>query len=862
MKKMHSWHNIVKPYPFLESLGKREDLFAADLGDVLTGVAHPIYLNPEIFVKTTHFTSGLVQFLESIQRKITTGEGNSVIRLQAQFGGGKTHCLIAAHHFLTNGKFFTEKLSVDSLMSRPKVVSIIGTHLNPLEGRQEQDSRIYTPWGELAYQLGGVVGFESLKENDQKRISPGKASLYTLLSSSDPSVILLDEITEFIAKAKGVKVNDSNLGLQTLIFLQELTDCIRSLDKSILIISLPDKEYETTNGDEPLLIEIDQILGRLASTAIPSDRADLYQIIQKKLIDEVLQSEEMIKVVDTFSQTYTNNKRDFPAATSSTKFKSLLMKSYPFHPATIDILIDKWNKLPSFQGTRTILSTLAKILEELRIDQYNALIISPSDINFTKNTQSLLFFRHLPSGHEEILIHELNIIQNLDHSKILSDNWKEISKNIISTIFLNSINIAVYHGASLQEINLAVWKPGINLALIADVLDSLTQTSEFLHKKDNRYFLSEIPNVNHRIQELKDKFENDALREIENDFISQTTDYPIKIYVWPKSSDLIPDDPGLKLVLFAPHTEESNYDSWIRFWGNKFRKYQNTILIGQINMINLDRLKNTIQEKLAVQIVLQNLKDDSLYVEEHQMLRSRLLTLNNKKEHLLNRLYLDFTDSIHRYQLTPPKKSEHTSIKWIVQELILNEVIVEELHPTYIKDSFLNKLSKIDTHSLLDQFLKDLHMPKLLNKQILQKTLSEGFEDMIFSFEDTSAPQNRPKSPHEKHFPDIISFKETEYIVLPNQAKNQLSETRTLVVDKTIKNKGLSFHFSHLKPIDLRSLMIGILEPLEREEENLQLEITINLMNPQNISNKMTLSLLKETVSQVGGIIHDYNTNE
>ena len=56
--------------------------------------------------------------------------------------------------------------------------------------------------------------------------------------------------------------------------------------------------------------------------------------------------------------------------------------------------------------------------------------------------------------------------------------------------------------------------------------------------------------------------------------------------------------------------------------------------------------------------------------------------------------------------------------------------------------------------------------------------------------------------------------------------------------------------------------MIGILEPLEREEENLQLEITINLMNPQNISNKMTLSLLKETVSQVGGIIHDYNTNE
>ena len=42
---MLPWFKIVKPYPFIKSLGKREDLLVADLGDVLTGVAHPMYLD-------------------------------------------------------------------------------------------------------------------------------------------------------------------------------------------------------------------------------------------------------------------------------------------------------------------------------------------------------------------------------------------------------------------------------------------------------------------------------------------------------------------------------------------------------------------------------------------------------------------------------------------------------------------------------------------------------------------------------------------------------------------------------------------------------------------------------------------------
>ena len=87
----------------MESIGNREDILSADLGDVISGEADPIYLDVELFVDTTFFTEGLTRLLKSVQEKIISGKGNSVIRLQTYLGGGKTHSLIALYHYLNSG---------------------------------------------------------------------------------------------------------------------------------------------------------------------------------------------------------------------------------------------------------------------------------------------------------------------------------------------------------------------------------------------------------------------------------------------------------------------------------------------------------------------------------------------------------------------------------------------------------------------------------------------------------------------------------------------------------------------------------------------------------------------------------------
>ncbi|MHA1975676.1 MAG: hypothetical protein ACW98F_11710 [Candidatus Hodarchaeales archaeon] len=855
---MQPWFKIVKPYPFIESLGMREDLLVADLGDVLTGVAHPMYLEPELFVKTTHFTHGLMQFLDSILRKITTGEGNSIIRLQAQFGGGKTHSLIAVHHLLTNQKFFSQVLPDISLICGPKIVRIIGTHLNPLEGRQQEECHIFTPWGELAYQINGVDGYKSLEKNDQRRISPGKASLFTLLSSSEPTVILLDEITEFIAKARGIKVNDSNLGLQTLIFLQELTECVRSLERSILIVTLPDREYETAkNDDKPLLIEINQILGRLASSAIPSERGDLYQIIQKKLIAEILDHALLDQVLDGFSEFYHCNDGSFPAQSTIKSYHAQMKKAYPFHPETIDILFDKWKHLPSFQGTRTILSILARILNEYRINKLNIPILNISDINFTSKSLNQIFSHHLPRKFTKVLNNEIILLENSVQSRKASNNWKELGMKIISAIFLNSIPSSQTNGLSLQEINLAIWKPDVDLALVSEILDSLLDTLEFFHRRENRYFFAEAPNINKKIKELKHEYEIEALQAIKKSLIAQKIDYAIKIYIWPKSSDEIPDNPKLKLVLASPNIGNLDFDSWIRHKGEKYRKYQNTIILSQPNIRYLDCLKNINQEQIAIQRIIQNKDKEILDKEEYQNLKSKLISLEKGEEYYLNRIYLDFTDSIHQYSLVPPKLSTQLTITWIIQELIRNEVIVKKIHPAYIKENFLISQQRIDTHSLLTQFLKDLNKPKLMNTKILQDSILEGIKTNIFTFENISEGAAHLNSPHQELAISNISFTETEFIGIPDQFIDLSISTNSLQEDKTkdIILKGLSIEFQDLGPKEIRSIRKGILKPLEMEEGDFQLGIIISLRNSENIMNEMTLSLIKETVSQIGGKI-------
>src|SRR6185295_486424 len=78
----------------------RDDEFMADLSRVVNGTAPADYLEPSAFFDKSYPTRGMKELLKAICLRLSGkgGEVSSIIRLGTQYGGGKTHGLIALVH--------------------------------------------------------------------------------------------------------------------------------------------------------------------------------------------------------------------------------------------------------------------------------------------------------------------------------------------------------------------------------------------------------------------------------------------------------------------------------------------------------------------------------------------------------------------------------------------------------------------------------------------------------------------------------------------------------------------------------------------------------------------------------------------
>jgi len=174
------------------------------------------------------------------------GRGKSIVKLQTPFGGGKTHALIVIYHYIKHGNQIIKHLPDEIKSIDVKLVTINGTQLNPLEGKKHH-------------------------------------KIEKFISNHEPFVLLLDEMVEYLNKAFGVPIRDSNLGTQTLSFLQELTEALSSSSKGILIVTIPTHKYEDFSTTKIKTIkQLNHILGRVDVTEGPFERRELYKLVTKR----------------------------------------------------------------------------------------------------------------------------------------------------------------------------------------------------------------------------------------------------------------------------------------------------------------------------------------------------------------------------------------------------------------------------------------------------------------------------------------------------------------------------------------------------------------------------------------------------
>ena len=152
------WREIVTPHRDVASGQYQQAEFAADLWQVHLGEGTDEYRDPVEFFRRTHLTESLKRMLAGAVQRLGGGAGDPVVQLQTNFGGGKTHSMLALYH-LFSGAAPGDLAGVDTVLRDAGAVEVPSVQPVVLVGNKISPGNPVTkPDGTVVRTLVGRAG--------------------------------------------------------------------------------------------------------------------------------------------------------------------------------------------------------------------------------------------------------------------------------------------------------------------------------------------------------------------------------------------------------------------------------------------------------------------------------------------------------------------------------------------------------------------------------------------------------------------------------------------------------------------------------------------------------------------------------
>ena len=243
------WREVVTPHPDVASGRYQQAEFAADLWQVYLGEGTDEYKNPTEFFRRTFITEGLNRLLSQALLRLAGKGGDPVVELQTNFGGGKTHSMLALYHMFS-GVSASSLPGVEELVKEAGVPIVknvrravfVGTKISPGRPHRKPDgTEVRTVWGEFAWQLGGKEAYEMVREDDERATNPGDV-LKELFNKYAPCLILIDEWVAYARQLhSGGDLPAGTFDTQ-FTFAQALSEAAKAAKQTLLVVSIPASE--------------------------------------------------------------------------------------------------------------------------------------------------------------------------------------------------------------------------------------------------------------------------------------------------------------------------------------------------------------------------------------------------------------------------------------------------------------------------------------------------------------------------------------------------------------------------------------------------------------------------------------------
>jgi hypothetical protein len=497
------WREVHTPHPDVASGRYQQAEFAADLGRVHTGEGTAEYGDPTEFYRRTFLTDGLRHLLVGALQRLSGRGADPVVKLQTNFGGGKTHSMLALYHLfsgqppgaLPGVEPVLQQAGVGELPRAHRAV-LVGTALNPATPRRKRDGvETRTLWGELAWQLGDAAGdaagaYSLVADADARGANPGSHTLQELFDLFSPCLILVDEWLAFVRGLYGVDGLPAGSFDANLSFVQSLTEAAMSADRTLLVATLPASDIEVggTAGREALA-RLENTFARVEAVWRPASIEEGFEIVRRRLFEPI--SDPTLytardAVVNAFAGLYRDHTGEFPPGCREGGYTRRLQAAYPIHPELFDRLFEDWSSLERFQRTRGVLRLMAAVIHALWERDDRNLLILPGSLPMDDPGVQYELTRYLDDNWVPIIESDVDGPQSLP-LQLDRDNPAlarfSATRRVARTLYLGSAPTvhAANRGLDDRQVKLGCAQPGESVAIFGDALRRLSDQATYLY---------------------------------------------------------------------------------------------------------------------------------------------------------------------------------------------------------------------------------------------------------------------------------------------------------------------------------------------------------------------------------------------
>ncbi len=764
----------------LQGAVKDED-FAADLAQVIRGAGSAEYLDATRFFANTYPTRGLQNLLANVCARLS-GSGNavaSIFRLDTSYGGGKSHGLIALCHAARRGHETPdmEEFVDPGLIPRGpvRIAAFDGENADPSNGRKmEEGCLAYTPWGEIAWALGGKDGYERVRASDENRIAPGAETLRELFGG-EPVLILLDELSVYLRKVRGME----HAREQLTAFLTALFKAVESAPDAVLVYTLAvgkDGTSADAYREENLFIadkmaEAESVSARKATLLNPTEEDETVQVLRRRLFGSIDESAAR-DAADAYRKLWNDHRDSLPANAAGSETGEEFVASYPLHPEVLATLTAKTSTLGNFQRVRGMLRLLARTVSQLwreRPDDATAIHLHHINPGFEPVRQEILtrlgqsaFAPAISNDISAAARDRPSLAESIDAQ--LHRGLPPFTAYVARTIFIHTLAFNErLKGISPEQLRYSILGPRVDISFIEDARKKFIEESAYLDDRPGVLlsFRAEA-NLSQMIKRVEDRVDAEETRTELRDRIGRIFDgKEFREALFPGGPYEAPDDIGdARPQLVIMGYDATNVGEFVdsvpelvaRIFtrtgaeGGALRKFRNNLVF----VVADEGRKQAMQRRIVRRFALREMKQPETLsgLAEYQQDKVRELDARSEQELALaiqqcyrhvfypsrNRIGTSNVDLAHTAidldsgSAQPGKGQTHiVRVLRSLSKLRLPED--EPDSPAYVRDRTpLKKHGQISVRSLRDEFRADPALPMLVGDEVFVRGIRTGIE--------------------------------------------------------------------------------------------------------------------------------------